>query len=472
MQLHEQTQRFILLLIFYLFGPILTLGIIGGIVVRKLPSNARHWEQTLTQQTGLYWKIQSVEYCSPKLVRLHSVQILDEITKVPVFEAKKLEIKLVTDSRRNKIFPEIQVSSGAKQTGLTAAVAKVFPSYNTKDQFWQITAPVSILNFGKYSSVESASLVQNMLGKIFARFSSLADIPVLFVFEQIIVVSEHSLRKEGDKIEDKIDVLRLVQGNIYRTPTEIRSDWYFQIKDISELDWEHREHLSFTLSLTDTLEISFRSGRQPIPCDLAAVFCSPFQHFSGGSFQGEFSVSTRAADNSHTTRLNKAVFKNMPLAPLARHVTKSFPVEGTVANLELTSAVFGTEGKHAIGHLHVVNGEIDSALFARCVGRFRLTVNPNDILDQQIPMVKFTACAVHFHLQPEGINFWADSMWGDAIMYHRENPHLPFALKVHLPQHRKIVTYHELMSIFAPDNAPTIPMTLEMQSLAPHIPFQ
>ena len=460
-QLHEQTQRFILLLIFYLFGPILTLGIIGGIALRKHSSHARYWERTLTQQTGLHWKIESVEYRSPSFIRLHNVRILDDIAQDTLFLTKQINVQRITDTSRSKNFPDI-ASSDAKKTGLTGLVARTFPSFYSADWFWRITVPFSALNFGKYSSEESALLVQNLLRKVVARLDTLSEVPVQFVFEEIAVISEHSRKKEGKKIEDQIDLFRFVQGNIYRTSTGIQSDWAFQIKGVPDID---RHRLSFALS-QETLDVSFRSGL--IPCDLAAVFCSSFKHFSGGTFQGEFALSTQIGTHSQTIRLNQAVFWNMPLAPLVQPYT-TFAVEGTVSKFELTRAVFGPEGLYAKGHLQVANGAIEKALFHRCIDNFQVSLEPGDaVLDSQMPMVPFTACAILFTLQPQGIDFYADQIWLDRFMYYEEEQRIKWVAK--LPENRQIVTYHELMSIFAPDNAPTVPLTHGIKDILPYIP--
>jgi len=287
LQLHEQTQRFILLLIFYLLGPILTLGIIGGIVLRKLPENARNWERILTQQTGLHWEIKSVEFRSPGFVRLHEVKILDDTAQSPIFYAKEVNVRRITDANRESVFPGISVASDAEGTpiwgGLTALFASSLPSFRSDDPFWQITAPMSFLIFKDYSSEESALLVQNMLRKVFARLESLAEVPIQFVFEEIYVVSEYSLKRNGERVEDRADLFRLVQGNTYRTPSGIRSDWSFEIKDISDID---RLHLSFTLSLNETLEIVFRTGRQRFHATWRRCFILHSNIFPAGHFWG------------------------------------------------------------------------------------------------------------------------------------------------------------------------------------------
>ena len=474
MKLHEQTQRFILLLIFYLFGPILTLGVIGGIVLRNLPANARHWERTLTQQTGLHWKIKSIEYRSPGFIRLHEVEIQDDTAQNPdtVFYTKQIDVRRITNTSRDKIFPGIGATFDGEPptwSGLTAVLTNLLAFLRSDDHFWQITAPLSFLNFRDYPGENSALLVQNLLRKVFARFETLADESVQFIFEEIYVISEYSLKKGGTKAEDKTDLFRLVQGNIYRTPAEIRSDWSFEIKDFSDID---RLHLSFALSLNDTLEVTFRTGKQPIPCDLAAVFYSPFKHFSGGSLLGEYALSTRSGHNSQTTRMNNAIFKNVPLAPLIGSYT-DFAVAGTIADLQFDRAVFGAEGISVDGCLKVQNGIVEKALFHRCVDNFALTVQPENILDSPMRMIPFTACVVHFRLQREGINFWADQLWSnDAFMYQRADANGPLDWVVRFPSHRRTVTYHELMSIFVADNTPTVPLIPGYQSLLQHMPMQ
>ena len=466
MQLHEQTQRFILLLIFYLLGPILTLGIIGGIVVRKLPAQAQHWERTLSQQTGLHWKIQSVEYRSPGFVRLHDVEIMDETAQRAVFDAPQIDIRNVTDIPLEKIFTGILTDTKPESTGLTSIVENYFPALRSCESFWQITVPMSMLDLGE-SSDDSALLVQDMLRKVFVRFDTLSEKPVQLLLDQVIVRSEHSLARG----EDQTDIFHSVQGNFYRTPTERRSDWSFQIRGISELDWEHRKRLSFTLCLRDIFEISFQTGRQPIPSDLAAVFYSAFRPFSGGTFQGRFSLSTRSGRaESQTVRMEEVIFRNVPLAELVGRYT-SFNVTGTVVDLRFLHAAFGADNIHAEGSLHVLNGAVEHALFHRCVGNFQLTVHPAEILDLPIPMIPFTASSIHFRLHHGGIDFWADQMWRDCIMYFDGSSSI-HQFFVFLPPHRRTVTYHEVMSLFAPDNAPVVPLTPVNQILLQHIPIQ
>ncbi|MCL2005068.1 MAG: hypothetical protein FWG73_02780 [Planctomycetaceae bacterium] len=477
MKLHEQTQRFILLLVFYLLGPILTLGIIGTIAVRKMPHHTQNWELALSQKTGLHWNIQTVEFRSPKLVRLHHVQVLDESAQYPLFQAKYVDICRMTNTPRAKTFPGIATPSNEqKHIGLTALAAPLIdgllPAFSSDDWFWQISVPISVLDFKDYPGDNSALLVQNMLRKIFARINSLSEVPVQFVFEQVAVRSEYSIANSPNQV----DLFQSVQGNLYRMPDGIRSDWAFQIRGISDIAGEHRERLSFAFADQQGLTVSFQSGSQAIPCDLAAVFCLPFKNFSGGSFQGKMSYAipgNRA--ESATIRLEQAVFQNFPLAPLAGSYT-DFSIQGMVTNLVIQRAVFGAEGNYAEGHFSIQDGLIETALFHRCVDRFLLRVGPDtaaeSLQNTSMPAVPFTESAVHFRLQAEGLDFWAYQDWEDIFMYYQVGTNPVPSLWVRLPSNRRTVSYYELMSIFAPDSAPTVPLTSGLQPLLQHIPLR
>jgi hypothetical protein len=124
----------------------------------------------------------------------------------------------------------------------------------------------------------------------------------------------------------------------------------------------------------------------------------------------------------------------------------------------------------------VENGVIEAALFHRCVDKFDLTVEippgTQSILDSDLRMIPFTESAILFRLHREGINFWADQKWFNALMY-QASPVIdrPTEWIVRLPPHRRTVTYHELMSIFVSDGAPTVPLTTGTQSLLQHVPI-
>ena len=56
-------------------------------------------------------------------------------------------------------------------------------------------------------------------------------------------------------------------------------------------------------------------------------------------------------------------------------------------------------------------------------------------------------------------------------MYYQENESDPYAMIAYLPTPRKTVTFHELMSIFAADGAPVVPLTTGLLPLLPYLPI-
>ena len=117
------------------------------------------------------------------------------------------------------------------------------------------------------------------------------------------------------------------------------------------------------------------------------------------------------------------------------------------------------------------NGMIDAALFHRCVGNFDLKVEPENILFSDVRMIPFTASAILFRLHKDGVDFRADQRWFNALMYQESSViGNPPVWAAYFPSHRRTVTYHELLSIFASDGAPTVPLTTGTQSLLQHVP--
>jgi hypothetical protein len=454
-----------LLLIFFVTGPLLTLGILTGIVLRKIPSNARNFEYNAAVQTGLTWKIESVEYRSPYCVRLKKVRILDEITSKAVFFAPEIDLQYIVSENLGKFFPGIEAaveSTAESAADPLAAVTK----WIRPDGFRRISAPNSVLTFEHYSDDGSASAVRNILFKLFARFQFLSEMPVQIDFENVGVFSGYS-QKQPNK---KPDRLRFVRGNLYRTKTEIRSDWKVQAPEFSELETQ-------SLSIvqphhSNGYEIALRTGKLPIPCEFAAVFCSAFRHFgSGCRFSGEFAVECGdCSEKIQTVRLKNVFFKDMDIVPFAKEYTP-FTVSGTVHDLQIHRAVFGQKDFTAEGCLQIVDGSMETTLFHRFVDRFHLTVEPSDILESPRQAVPFTACAVHFRLQPDGAVFCPDERWKDALMYQKADDSGLGQMAVYFPKdNRQPVSYHTIFSIFAPDTAPVVPLTSGLKKLFSILP--
>jgi hypothetical protein len=455
--LHDQTRRIISLLLFFILGPLLTLGILAGIVLRKIPANARQFEYNAAVQTGLTWKIDAVEYRSLYCVRLKNVRLLDPLSANTIFFAPEIDWQYIVSENCDKFFPGIEISAHSDNQTFPF-ITQIRPN-----GFQQIFVPDSVLTFDHDDSV-SAVAVRDVLEKILARFHFLSEEPVQFVFENVGVFSTYSKKRP----DERPDRFRFVRGNLYRTKNEIRSGWEFQVPEFSEL--ETQRFYVVQPFHSNGVEIMLRTGKIPLPCELAAVFCPVFRNFGNGSrFSGEFSVEknndSKYPEIPPTLRLNNVSFKDVEIAPLAKEYTP-FSVSGIMRDLQINHASFGTNIFTAEGCFQIVDGSIEKTLFQRFIERFRLTVQPSDILDSPREMIPFTACAVHFRLQPDGAVFRPDELWHNALMHTIPDAAELGKMAVYFPdENRQLISYHTLFSIFAPDTAPVVPLTPGLKNL-------
>ncbi|MDR3199034.1 MAG: hypothetical protein LBU34_14300 [Planctomycetaceae bacterium] len=454
MTLHDQTRRIISLLLFFILGPLLTLGILAGIVLRKIPANARKFEYNAAVQTGLTWKIDAVEYRSFYCTRLKNVRLLDSFSAKTIFFAPEIDCRYIISENFNKFFPGIETNSEHSDNPILPFTASVRPN-----GFQQIFVPDSVLTFDHDSA--SAVAVRDTLEKILARFHLLSETPVQFVFENVGIFSVYSKQRP----DEKPDRVRFVRGNLYRTKNEIRSDWEFQVPEFSEL--ETQQFSVIQKRQVNNVEITLRTGKIPVPCELAAVFCSAFRRFGHGSrFSGEFSVEKNSnPEIPPTLRLKNVSFKDIDMAPFAEEYTP-FSVSGTMRDLQMTHAALGPNIFTAEGCFQIVDGSIEKTLFQRIIERFNLIVKPSDISESPRTMIPFTACAVHFRLQPEGVVFRPDELWQNALMHQVPDASGLGKMTVYFPdENRRLVSFHTLFSIFAPDTAPVVPLTPGLKNL-------
>jgi hypothetical protein len=445
------------LLLFFILGPLLTLGILGVIVLRKIPANARKFEYNAAVQTGLTWKIDAVEYRSLYCTRLKNVRLLDSFSAKTIFFAPEIDCQYIVSENFDKFFPGIETISSRSDNQsfpLTMPTIPVRPN-----GFQQIFVPDSVLTFDHDS--DSAVTVRDVLEKILARFPFLSATPVQFVFENVGVFSVYSKKRP----DEKPDRFRFIRGNLYRTKNEIRSEWEFQIPEFSELETQRFSIIQSRQA--NGVEMMLRTGKIPVPCELAAVFCSAFRHFGNGSrFSGEFSIEkTGNPEIPPTLRLKNVSFKDINLVPLANEYTP-FAVSGTIRDLQINQASFGTNIFTAEGCFQIVDGSVDKILFQRFIERFNLIVQPLDILDSPRRMIPFTACAIHFRLQPDGIVFRPDELWRNALMHQVPDDSGLGKMTVYFPnENRPLVSFPTLFSIFAPDTAPVVPLTPGLKNL-------
>jgi hypothetical protein len=417
-----------------------------------VPSNAAHLEYDWTKQTGVHWTLQAVEYRTPSLVRLKKVRLLDDTANNTVFFAPDIDIQFHSANEREllKIFPGIAAADN-KQNG-----------------YYQITVPASVLTLDKYEAAEAEAVVKGLLMKTLQRLPFLSETPLLFALDDCFI---SSLGKTQDEKPDRV---RDIKGNLYCTANEIRSDWSFQLPAVSELE---TQKISVVKKRSGNgIEFTLRTGNRTLPCEIAGLFSAPFRQLGNESrFRGTFIVeSGNRVSEEPTLRLEDVVFKNVSLAPLVKKYSP-FSVSGTIMDFQIRKAAFGGGVFAAEGCTKIADGTIEKTLFHRLIDHFRLTVSPSDILDTQVGVIPFNGCAVHFKMQQDGIVFWGDKLWenGKLLMFNEGDGLRTKPMYILLPTEKSpVISYHAVLSVFAPDSAPVMPLTPGLQKIVGAIPVE
>ncbi len=452
MKLHDRTRRSLSLLIFFLLGPMLAIGILVASGLRRMPSHARNFEYQATLRTGLHLEIGAVEYRSPNHIRLKSVRMIDDAALTAVFEAPEVDLQYIRTSAPERIFPGLE-------------------NPQSTPGFWQLTVPVSVLKLEHYTSAASASLFQDLLRKLTARSNLLAEIPTLVIFEDVGVFCRLDRTGRGGE-DSKAERFRFIKGTFHKIAGATLSRWTFQIPGVSEFE---TQKLSIVQAhQTRAVEMEWDTGTGMIPCDLAALFCPVFQACTPGSrFSGNVSVLfPNDGVLGQRVTLRDARFENLQLAPFASEYTP-FIVRGTVADLRIAAARFDRDHFFLEGCVNVTDGTLEKTLFHRLVDRFSLDVKPGTLLESAEKTVPFDSMALHFRLDTEGALFRPDENWKGNLMFRRGDGIRTTTMNVLFPEGQpRPISYHTLLSTLAPATAPIVPWTTLSQRIFSMLPAE
>ncbi len=463
------------MLLFFLFGPMLTLGLVAGIGVRKLPSNTKAFERSIAVRTGLETEIESVEFRTPTAFRLRNVRLTDKRSQIPVFQAPVADLTFVSTEALGAVFLGLQPApqtDDEKAPSLNSFVeffSHAFAVQLPNSGFWRLSIPQAKLRFESLTAEESASKTKNILFELLARYGSASKYPFQIVLDEVEFRTPHT-EKRPDKRPDEI---RFLTGNLYRVDNETRFDWTFKLPEVSETETHRVAMVQRSLPLGNDYEFHLITGcplpNQTISCEFAATFCPMFALFGDGSrFSGEFHALYRSADaaNPWTIQLTNVFFRNLNVARFAAEYTP-YRVDGTVKGLQINSATFSEKTFGASGWMEVVAGNIEQTLMRRLVDRFGVSVQPASELES--PTIPFSQCVVFFQLEKDGARFWVNNS-DSLLMVRGEFP--KYEMKVGIPPRIGQISYHEMLSAFAPDVAPVVPLTTGTRKILSVLPTE
>jgi hypothetical protein len=512
--LHESTRKFILVLIFFAIGPLLTLLIAAGIILRKVSSNVDYYERSAALTTGLKWEIDAIEYRKSNQIRLKNVRLFRTGFSKPFFAASEVNLSYISGGGfkgdRNNFFPgaiSSQVGGGGKNSvkGISGSgSSRIFGSINRflgtggrEDGFWHISVARSLVDLGdSVSGNECNAELRECFLELASRMEELSREPVFITFDEVDVIATSLKRFK----------LRFVTGSLYQTELAIRSEWGFFIPIVSET--EREQVMIVRRRNSRSLSVTLKTGNMPLPCEMVAIFCSPFRYFGaspsrvcgeitaeverlggrGGGIGGGFVSGGKVnggsgdsgdggdsgGDSNWTYSLRSVFFNDIDIASI---MSGSMPyiLNGKIKGLRVNEALLGGGRLQANGWIEVVDGVIERGLFHRLVEQFSLTVLPASILELPCSEYPFTRCVFNYRLRHDGVIFWVErssEIAGNVFMSNEGDGVQTQPMAVSLPNgDGKLVSYHSVLSIFASDSAPIIPLTPFSKFFVPFIPI-
>ncbi|MDR1478028.1 MAG: hypothetical protein LBJ00_03715 [Planctomycetaceae bacterium] len=469
-------------LIFFVIGPLLTLLILVGIFLRKLPFNVDEYERTAMLSTGLRWKIGSVEYRKSNQIRFKNVRLFRSNSDKPLFAASEVDLIYMSGSltkeERNKLFPnaidsqtnhnKISDKTLNNSGNFFGSVKRFLGVADRGDGFWYISFAKSLFDLGGDDDTNCEAELRECFLELISQMEELSSKPISVKFDEIDVVAT-SLRRFK---------LRFVVGNLYQTESTIRSEWSFFIPIVSETEREQvlvvRQHNSRNLSVT------LKTGNMPLPCELITIFCPPFQFLGQYPSRvcGEIMVSASQIDGKGneavwTYSLRNVFFNDINISKIADG-NIPYKLSGKIQGLRVNEAFLGGGKLQANGWIDVVDGVVERELFHRLIKLFSLTINPSTLLDSPRAEYPFTRCTFDYELQHDGVIFFLkrpSELTGNMFMLKESDGVQTSPMQVSFPNgNAKLVSYHNLLSIFASDATPIVPLNPLSKFFVPIIP--
>jgi hypothetical protein len=463
-------------------GPLLTILITVGIFLRKLPSNVDEYERAAMLGTGLRWEIGSVEYRKSNQIRFKNVRLLRSNFSKPLFVASEVDLVYMSGgiSKENRIFPgAINSQSDGKTSSKTlnnnnndsnnflGSIKRFLGVSDRGDGFWYLYSARSLFDLGGDDNVDGGVELRECFLELISQMEELSGKPIFIKLDEIDVIATSLKRFK----------LRFVVGNLYQTESAIRSEWNFFIPIVSET--EREEVLIVRQRNSRSLSVTLKTGNMPLPCEFIAIFCPPF-HFLGQSPSrvcGEIMAMVDrlggSGDESVWSYSLRNVFFNE--INVSQIIDDNIPyvLRGNIKGLRVNEAFFGGGKLQANGWVQVIDGVVDSELFRRLVSLFALTVTPANFLDSPRAEYPFTSCVFNYELQHDGVTFWITNSpenAGYAVMENIGNGIQTLPMTVSIPNGIRKLSYHDLLSIFASDSTPIVPLIPLSKFFVPIIP--
>lgn len=345
------------MLLFVLFGPVLTVTIIGQIVVRRLPGETRRHEREFFLASGMNMNIGSLDYTRPNQFRYRDVKLLDPITNKPILEVPELKLYEIQPGYVDQVFPE----SFSREEIENAEAILPGGSKN----FWRAVIPKLRIDPEYFGFEESGKCLRELVLSILSKHRNGKPFGLRFEIDEFEIGT-----KNGVPL-----LLKEIHGHLSLKETQSRFYAEFYYLEFME----DKCVLSAKRMLDEEgecLSIHFSTRDRTIPCKVPAWIVPGFDILGENAlFTGDLRALKTVNSDKWSMKFIDVFFNDGDMSRLASFGTE-YALNGKIRGLSIKSATIidGTL-READGFLDLVEGSIENRFLERLCDRFYLNAD-------------------------------------------------------------------------------------------------
>ncbi len=465
--MHDRARHSVAVLLFLVFGPVLTAALLGWIAIRRSPI-AIQWEKSQTRNaTGIDFKIDSVEYLRWNYQKYDELVFPHPSTGTAMFTISDLKLR--------------RMESKSSTTG--SVLRLLLPFLADSETLCKLNSDSVSIVLNPKTLGNDVELLENLLLDQFGdRFSGHSR-DVLFSFDKVDIQIPDSAAKNGI-------TLTFLEGRFTSNGSRSELDCTFSLQDNPS-----RDPIRFVVKREKgvpdkpELTVELRSESTEVPIRFLALLFPALNSLGSESyFHGTVRGESSGANRWVVTFEDMGI-GNADLGELRKQLT-TYRLTGRL-RLEIVSAKIAIiEGQtrflDAVGWIQIEDGSISRELLARLVDDWQLSTTPNDELNplhrnnldplKDIPPngkegIRFAEVMLYLYLGKDGVLLRPiprDVKSGLIIALDQQGFY-----KYHLPKRvgsGQPIPYAALLTTFSPPDAEVVPLTPQTQGIVPHLP--
>ena len=448
----------------------LTVALIGGIAVRRLPV-AAWWEENVAKNAiGLPIKLGSVEYRRWNLQKYGQVVLHHPNT-----------------GQKFVVFPEVELRRLKSAASDSSSLLPFFvPFWDDKQTYSKLSIPRVSVELSQKTVTSDIRILGNMLLDQFGDRFSAREVKFAFHCDELDIRIADSLPETRFK-------LMFLEGEFLSDETECKLECSFNLQDNPS-----RDPVRFTIrrkkqnpqneqsqTTEPELVVELQTAKTEVPVRFLALFFPGLNSFGSDAF---FHGTVRG-ESSHkdcwTITFEDMGIEEVDIQTLSAELTP-FQLSGKtllgIKSARIAVSSDGTRFLDASGWIQIVNGSIDRKLLTQLVDDWQLSPTPNTVsnplhqnnldLLKIIPAdqtkILIAEASLSVLLGKDGVLLRSNEKGGFVFASDRERFY-----KYHLPERMGMmaIPYSVIFGTFSPSDANLLPLTPQTQKLVPLFPL-